>query len=464
MTDVTGTAPCLEVLKDQYELLDVLGEGALGRTYLAQDRKRQRKVAIKELLPSRMKRWKDYELFHRECSTLRSLAHPGIPAYYEDFIVESEDPSVPARLFLVQSFVEGKTLDAHLREGRTFDEDEVRDFAEQVLEILDYLHGLNPAVIHRDIKPANLMLTPQHKVVLIDFGAVREAVTADGLGSTVVGTFGYMPPEQYAGQSVAATDIFALGATLVELLTGRPPGELFEGLHTFKLPEDLPVTLGFEKILLKMTEPEVHRRYENVGQVQQELSRRFLMLRRESITGALPIPHEILPAPRAFPGFQLRDAYLGISHVSVLLLSLVGFLVSLTFPIAVYLAGTAAFAILGGFFSLVVLGACLAVSLRARRAIQIYAGGSYTLGEVTGRFRGSASESHYTHLTYRYLVEDRFYYGSISTRDRSYRTLTAGEPVGVLYRAEDPAAHVMYAVPTQWSERQSRRLQQRLKA
>ncbi|MFU8802811.1 MAG: serine/threonine protein kinase [Bradymonadaceae bacterium] len=451
-----------EVLNETYELQRVLGEGALGRTYLATDLRNRRKVAIKELLPSRMKRWKDYELFHRECSTLRGLSHPGIPAYYEDFIIESDDPGVPARLFLVQSFIEGRTLEDQVKEKGVCREETARDIAAQVLDILDYLHHLNPPVIHRDIKPANLMLTPEGKVVLIDFGAVREAVTADGVGSTIVGTFGYMPPEQYAGQSVAATDLFALGATLVELLTARPAGELFEGLHVFKLPEDLPVTLGFERILLKMTEPEVHRRFGDAREVKEELERRFLMVPRQSITGSLPIPYEILPPPRSFPGFRLRDAYLGISHLAVLMWSAIGFLLSLAFPVAVVLLDWGAFVVLGGFVSLGTLAAGMAVSLRARRAISIYRRGDYTLGEVTGRFRSRASGSSFTHLTYRYWVGDEFLHGSISTRDRGYRTLVPGDPVGVLFLADDPEAHVMYAVPEQWSKTQSRRMQSRL--
>ncbi|MBA2662528.1 MAG: serine/threonine protein kinase [Bradymonadaceae bacterium] len=458
--DVAAKQP-LETLKGVYSVEQVLGEGALGRTYLASDNSRGgAKVAIKELLPSRMKRWKDYELFHRECSMLRSLNHPGIPSYFEDFIVESDDPSVPARLFLVQRFVDGRSLQDRLDDGEVFSEERVRDVAVQALEILCYLHGLNPKVIHRDIKPSNLMLTPGGKVILIDFGAVREAVTADGLGSTIVGTFGYMPPEQYAGQSVAATDLFALGATCVQLLTGREPGELFEGLHTFRIPDDLPVTLGFERILLGMTEPEVSRRFQSAQEVLDELAFGFLMVPKDAITGKLPIPNEIRPAPRPMPGFQLRDAYHGRSHLSVLLVGGVGATLTLVFPITAIWLGSGALSILGFFLVAATLWSAGMVSLRARIEIDAYRRGIYTLGEVTGRFLSASSGVEFTHMTYRYRAGSGFLYGSVSTRDRAYRTLSPGDPVGVIYLSEEPDEHVMYAVPAEWAKRQTVGLRQ----
>src|SRR5690554_2582827 len=104
------TTEYLEVVRGRYGLIRVLGEGALGRTYLARDLEAgEELVAVKELLPSRMKRWKDYELFHRECEMLRSLNHPGIPRYHAHFTVTEEDDT-PDRLFLVQSYIQGKNL------------------------------------------------------------------------------------------------------------------------------------------------------------------------------------------------------------------------------------------------------------------------------------------------------------------------------------------------------------------
>ncbi|WP_230470175.1 serine/threonine protein kinase [Lujinxingia vulgaris] len=454
--EVAGEASFLEVIRGRYGLMRVLGEGALGRTYLARDLDSgERLVAVKELLPSRMKRWKDFELFHRECEMLRSLDHPGIPRYYEHFTIEDEEGDAPERLFLVQSYIEGRNLQDRLDEGYRFTEAEVRDILNQTLAVLDYLHGLNPPVIHRDIKPANLMVREDGSVVVIDFGAVRESVTAEGLGSTIVGTFGYMPPEQYAGAARAATDIFALGASAVQLLSGTPPGELFDGLHTFRLPDDLPVTIGLERVLLAMTEPEVDRRMQSAAEVLKALQDEFLMIPRETVVGQLPVPHEILPAPRPFPGFFLRDAYLGHSHLGVVMVNIIACLATLSLPIAVWMAGMAGFAVLGAFVFLCTLGMALAACGRALHDISVYRAGTYTLGEVTGRFSDIGGERAVgVHLTYRYPVEGSYVYGSLATGDRAFRDLKPGDPLGVIYMPEKPEEHVMYAVPSTWSKRQ----------
>lgn len=443
-----------EILKEQYEVQKVLGEGALGRTMLAIDLKNSRNlVAIKELLPSRMKRWKDLDLFHRECKTLQGLSHSGIPSYFEDFVIDS-DAETPPRLFLVQEFVQGKSLQDLLDEGETFNEERVRDIVRQVLAILDYLHTRNPPVIHRDIKPSNLMLSSEGKVSLIDFGAVRESVTFDGVGSTIVGTFGYMPPEQYAGKSVPGTDLFALGATCVQLLTGKPPTDLLEGIHQFKIPADLPITLGFENILLRLTEPEVDRRFSSASEVLKELDTGFLMVAKAEILGSLPIPHAIRPAPRPFPGFFLRDAYLGQSHLTVLLLSSFGVLLTATFPVVVLSSGQPEFALLGAFATMIAGMMAATVTRKARREIDVYRRGIYALGEVTGVFL-STSVDHATNLTYRYRVGQEFEHGSLSTVDSDYQKLTPGDPIGVIYLADEPSEHVMYAVPTKWSKEQN---------
>jgi hypothetical protein len=452
MEDEEQDEPVIEVLRGRYEVLRVLGEGALGRTYLARDRVAFEQVALKELLPSRMKRWKDFDLFHRECSTLKGLSHPGIPRYIEDFVEEPEGGV--SRLFLVQEFVAGQNLQDMLDEGRTFEEDEVRDIMTQTLEILSYLHTSDPPVIHRDIKPANLMYTPQGKIKLIDFGAVRESITADGIGSTVVGTFGYMPPEQYAGASSAGTDLFALGATCVQLLSGRAPGELFEGLHTFRLPDGLAVTLGLEFILLRMTEADVTRRYASAREVLVELRSRFLMVSRAVLRDALPIPRELRPAPRPWPGMHLRDAKLGYSHTGIIAFASAGAGLSVLFPIVVVFTGQAVWAVLGVFLALCTCAMASSVTRLARAEVEIYRQGQYTLGEVTGRFL-STTNSAGVHLTYRYKVGGGFEHGAIATADSAYQDLSVGDPLGVIYSPGAPRKHILYAVPAAWAKLQA---------
>ncbi len=444
-------------IKDRYELVRVLGEGAMGRTHLALDHEAgKRKVAIKELLPSRMKRWKDYELFNRECELLEHLNHKGIPKHYEHFTVEARSEDEPASLYLVQEFIDGENLEDLLKDGEEFGEEEVKELLYQTLGVLKYLHGLNPAVIHRDIKPSNLMRRANGEIVLIDFGAVRESVTAEGVGSTVVGTFGYMPPEQYAGQAGPATDLFALGASCVELLTGRPPGELFEGLHTVRLPADLEVTLGMERILMGMTEPDVDRRIQSAQEVLDQLDDEFLMIPRDSVTGTLPIPHEIVAAPRSFPGFQLRDVYLGTSHVTTALVNLGAFLLSLSFPIGLLVALKSPVALIGMVAPMATGAMGLFACQRVLRDIGIYREGRYTLGEVTARFSGIGGGEAHGNLTYRFPGPVGFVHGSVASKDRAFRNLRVGDPLGVIYREEDPTKHVLYAVPTSWSKKQER--------
>jgi hypothetical protein len=442
MTDKRGSG--LEpgdLIAQRYRVDRLLGEGALGRTVLARDERIGKDVAIKELLPSRLKRWKDFELFERECNTLRHLRHAGIPRYYDDFREGDAEDLASNRLFLVQEWVDGHTLDEVLADEGPLDEARVRTIAVEVLKVLDYLHSLSPPVIHRDLKPSNLMVDRKGRIKLIDFGAVREAVTADGVGSTIVGTLGYMPPEQYAGQSGPPTDVFALGATLVQLLTGREPHELFSGIHEFRLPSE-----------------DVDRRYPSAQAVLDDLGDQFLMVPKRTVAGALPIPHEIRPAPRPFPGFRLRDAYHGRSHLAVLLIAIFGVLLTTIFPLSLIALNQAAWAPLGVLGGLASLSMATAVSVRARREIGVYRQGIYTLGEVTGRFLSisnidAESMPCLANLTYRYPVGDGFRHGCLSTTDKAYTALSPGDPVGVVYLPDDPDEHVMYAVPTKWAQK-----------
>src|SRR4029077_3528800 len=138
---------------------------------------------------------------------LGALRHPGIPRHIASF----EEP--PGTFNLVMQRMPGENLRAL---GRKLSELELRDVLARVLEILDYLHSRVPPVIHRDIKPSNLIRAPDGTIALVDFGGVLDGARESG-GSTIVGTFGYMAPEQLSGQVTPATDLYALGATIVAL-------------------------------------------------------------------------------------------------------------------------------------------------------------------------------------------------------------------------------------------------------
>ena len=203
-----------------YELVDVLGRGGMGTTWRARSISSGAEVALKLLDIGRVDDWKAVELFEREVAVLRSIQHPSVPAYVEAF--EREDG---AGLVLVQELAPGETLERLVEREGPLDASRLEQLAEGLLGLLDYLHGLHPPVIHRDIKPANILVDASGAARLVDFGAVRACLGDDGrgAGSTVVGTFGYMAPEQFRGVASPQTDLYGLGATLLFAASGRHP-------------------------------------------------------------------------------------------------------------------------------------------------------------------------------------------------------------------------------------------------
>ncbi len=210
------------VIHERYVVREVLGDGGFATTYRCDDTSSGAAVALKELHLHRVDDWKSVELFEREAGLLAALAHPGIPAFVDSF--REEEDGKPRSFCLVQTLADGASLQQRLRAGELFDEARARDIAGQVLRILAYLHGLSPPVTHRDVKPANIVLDDAGRVQLVDFGAVR--VSSGETGSTVAGTFGYMAPEQFQGRASPASDVYALAATLVHVLSGKAPETL----------------------------------------------------------------------------------------------------------------------------------------------------------------------------------------------------------------------------------------------
>jgi serine/threonine protein kinase len=221
MEELTGS-----LLKERYQIDTLLGRQTGRRTFLAIDTQTNTSVVIKLLLFGPDFTWEDLKLFEREAEVLKSLDHPAIPQYLDFFEVELEWGKGFA---LVQSHIAAKSLQQGIQAGRTFSENDLEAIARDLLKILAYLHARQPAVIHRDIKPSNVLLTDRTahspgQVYLVDFGSIQTAIK--GGTQTVVGTYGYMPPEQFGGRTSAATDIYALGVTLIYLATGCNPDEL----------------------------------------------------------------------------------------------------------------------------------------------------------------------------------------------------------------------------------------------
>jgi serine/threonine protein kinase len=217
-----------------YEIKKVLAQTDHGRVYRALA-PGGAVVALKELQFASVPGAQQIDAFEREAATLKTLNHPRIPRYIASF---TEGEGVQLRLYLAAEFIEGEMLSARIARG-PLPLAGLRDVARQVLEVLVYLHGLR--VLHRDIKPDNLIVRPGGEVVLVDFGSARWLTGTQTYGSTLVGTFGYMPTEQLGGTVDATSDLYALGATLLHAATGKPPSDLLSSDMCLVVPRQTPL-------------------------------------------------------------------------------------------------------------------------------------------------------------------------------------------------------------------------------
>ncbi|MDX2256655.1 MAG: serine/threonine-protein kinase [Pseudanabaenaceae cyanobacterium bins.39] len=248
-----------EIVRSRYQIMGILGEGGMGITYAATDLLTDDQVALKALSFRRITDWKILELFEREARVLSQLDHPAIAKYLDYFQVDSADDR---DFYIVQEQVQGCSLAQAIAAGWHGSEADIIAIAEQVLTVLIYLHELKPPVIHRDIKPQNLIRQPDGKIMLVDFGAVQDTYRHTQVGgSTVVGTYGYMPPEQFRGKAVPATDLYALGATLLFLLTGRSPAELPEVKLKISFRNAVSISDHFANWLDRILEPALEDRF-----------------------------------------------------------------------------------------------------------------------------------------------------------------------------------------------------------
>ncbi|MGE0683826.1 MAG: serine/threonine protein kinase [Candidatus Binatia bacterium] len=227
------------MLAKRYRIERFLAGGGMGRVYLARDQRlADRLCAIKEVFDrfnDPEERARAIEYFHREAGTLSQLKHPAIPAIVDRFGEGNCH-------YLVMDYIDGTNLEDEVAaQGGSLPESRVIEIARELCEVLTYLHGFHPPIIYRDMKPGNVILTPAGHAVLIDFGIAR-IFTPQGK-ATLIGTPGFAPPEQYAGQVDERSDLYGLAATLHYLLTGRDPEKYppfsFPPVHTLR-PETAP--------------------------------------------------------------------------------------------------------------------------------------------------------------------------------------------------------------------------------
>ncbi|MBE9045074.1 ankyrin repeat domain-containing protein [Pleurocapsales cyanobacterium LEGE 10410] len=270
----TGIHQPGDIIDGKYRVTGVLGKGGVAVTYRAIALATEDSVAVKVISLKQLGDWKQIELFQREAEVLAKLDHPAIPKYIDYFDLET---ATDKAFYIVQQQAPRKSLAQLVESGWRTSEAEVKNIARQVLEILAYLHSLDPPVVHRDIKPHNLIRSDDGKIYLVDFGAVQHTYYNTLMqGSTVVGTYGYMSPEQFRGKALPATDLYSLGATLLYLLTHRSPAELPQDTLKLNFRNSVNISESFADWLDKILEPDLEDRFgdANVALTELFISRR----------------------------------------------------------------------------------------------------------------------------------------------------------------------------------------------
>ncbi len=213
-----------DLLADRYRIERELGRGGAGTTYLVRDTRDDGVAVAKMLHLDLLQNWKAVELFEREAAVLKALHHPCIPAYIDFFRADVEGR---ARFVLVRQYIEGRSLQEKVDSGWRATESDICDIGARLLAVVDYIHSVRPPVIHRDINPRNVIQCDDGKVFLLDFGGVQDAIrVSGGASSTVIGTPGFTPLEQFVGRASVRSDLYAVAATLLYLLTHRNPADL----------------------------------------------------------------------------------------------------------------------------------------------------------------------------------------------------------------------------------------------
>jgi serine/threonine protein kinase len=441
-TDVPDAAPRL--IADRYEVVRVLGEGSSGCTLLCSDLREDRRVAVKELHFARLGNWKYLELFEREAKMLSMLHHPGIPRIFDYF--EGEGSS--ATFFIVQEFIEGKSLQQRMESGPMLGQAEIHEVALGLLDVLDYLHGRAPPVIHRDIKPSNVLLRSDGGPTLIDFGGVNVGWQPPGAaGTTVVGTFGYMPPEQLVGQGGPTSDLYSLGATLLHLVTGRSPSDFPFDAGRIEVPENLPIEASLNRLIEALLRPAPRDRPPTAAAARRLLTNPPLeqstslvaprvvavapaITPRYSLLGSSGEPRFVnMGEPPRDPEGELRDVYRNLMHP--------------LFPARhawsdsehvfwIGFSGVAAVATLGVVPALYGWG----LRKRKRKYDDLFRHGVFAPGTIRS---ATASGGVYATIKYEFEVGGGQYVGYAEYAQEMTRYWSAGDTVAVLYDPEDPS-------------------------
>ncbi len=268
-TNPTGSLPAQTRLNRRFIILATVGQGGMAAVYRGVDTRSNRQVAIKEMSQDGLSPDEETEAlaaFQAEAAMLKRLAHRNLPRVIDIF-------SDGARHYLVMDFIEGQTLEQRQQAagGGALPEGEVLRWAAQLCSVLIYLHHQRPPVIFRDLKPANIMVTPDGQIKLIDFGIARVFQPGRVRDTQVLGTPGFAPPEQYGkSQTDARADVYALGVTLYQLLTGYDPATT-----PFTLPpantRNPSLSPHIQAAIQRATQMDREARYPSVADFERDL-------------------------------------------------------------------------------------------------------------------------------------------------------------------------------------------------
>ncbi len=255
------------LLAQRYRIVKQIGQGGFGSVYEAEDTLFGRTVAVKEMKLTSMNTAQiaeAVEAFEREGKLLANLVHANLPRIYDKF-------QQGRSWYLVMDYIQGETLEEVQNRKGIFFVDEVRAIGLQLCDVLAYLHRQNPPIIFRDLKPGNIMLTPDGRVYLIDFGIARLYKAGQSTDTRAFGTNGFAAPEQYGkAQTGVPADVYSLGATLHTLLSGADPAENIFHFAPFDRAHQVPAAM--EQIIMQCVQMDVMKRPQSATEVARMLA------------------------------------------------------------------------------------------------------------------------------------------------------------------------------------------------
>jgi serine/threonine-protein kinase len=254
------------LIDGKYRILSKIGQGGMSIVYLAMNERANKSWAIKEIRKDAMANSDiTMQSLKNEIEMLKNLSHPNLPSIAD--IIDYDDA-----LLIVMDYVEGNTLSKAVNEYGPQSQEFVIEWAKQLCNVLGYLHSQKPPIIYRDLKPGNIMLKPDGTIVLIDFGTARQYKEENVEDTTCLGTRGYAAPEQFGGhgQTDARTDIYCLGSTMYHLVTGKNPSEPPYEMYPIRYWNG-NLSQGLEQIILKCTQLDPAKRYQNCAQLLYDL-------------------------------------------------------------------------------------------------------------------------------------------------------------------------------------------------